>query len=218
MPILKKFLRQRERSLERTWTPFSANVLVYNISGTIYTRTYPKLVIDYNDVLDNNDPIPVGFKFNPIPDPPLVPITPEITFNTVPAQNLFALDQVPPPAILLVQGSQNAPIGQPIPTTIPIPQLLNEGIIDILVGTGSKPAYATSFLARHILIIADKNNTGTVYVSTALNTPAGAGVPLDAGMFDEMGDPTLEVRKVDLSTIFLIGTNVNDKVHLQVEA
>lgn len=190
MPKLQRFQRERERCISRTWEPEKPNFLVYIIYSAVYSRTYSESPTALNEPMALYDPVPFGFRFNPTPAPPLVPITGEVTLET--------------------------PVIPVIPVTPVEVKPLVTAELTILVGTTSKPLTTGSFIVARVTILAATANAGVIWISSALGSGAGVGFPLVAGAAKDYGDPTSE-KGVDLSTIFVIGTNPTDTIHLSYE-
>lgn len=184
-------LRTRERSIERVRDLLAPEFLVFVISGTIYSRTYTKAAVTINLPIQVFNPVFSRYRFNPPLGPPLVRIGPAATLDTT----YSSVFPVPPPP----------------PPTPPSPYQI--GPFTLPVGTNSIPIIPTSFLVQLVTILADKANLGTIWISSAKNTPAGAGFPLGAGAAKDEGELS-STRLVDLSSIYLIGENAADKVHI----
>jgi len=137
-----------------------------------------------------------------------------------------ALQETPPtftpsaPTLAQGEGVSVAQIGQ----TQPQPQQqqpqktqLQIQTYKLLVGTNSTPVSTTITQARRVTILADSNNTGVIWISTAFNSPAGVGFPLIAGSAKDFGSPTLEDKYVNLTNMYVVGTAAGDTVEVAVE-
>lgn len=239
MPKMVKAFRQRERVIERVWNPIAPNFIVYNFNGTIYARIYPLVAVEIHKIETGVDPLVPGIFFAPLIPPGLTPITAEVTLLTDPVQkawlqgdtalvggttglasqpsNAFAIGNKPSALVAGLVGQTVTPDGKDI-TLPPIPPpTIRIFPLDITVGTKSQPLYANSLLVRMVTILADSANSGTIFISSALNTPSGTGFPLVAGAAKDLGTPNLIDKLIDLSTIFVIGTNSADKIHILAE-
>jgi len=137
-----------------------------------------------------------------------------------------ALQQTPPtftvstPTLAQGEGVPVAQIGQTQPQAQPTqPQKTQLQIqtYKLLVGTNSTPVSTTITQARRVTILADSNNTGVIWISTAPNTPAGQGFPLIAGAAKDFGSPTLTDKYVNLTSLYVIGTASSDTIEVAVE-
>jgi len=137
-----------------------------------------------------------------------------------------ALQQTPPtftittPTLVQGEGTPVAQIGQTQPQAQPQqPQKTQLQIqtYKLLVGTTSTPVSTTITQARRVTILADSNNTGVIWISTAPNSPAGQGFPLIAGAAKDFGSPTLTDKYVNLTSLYVIGTASSDTIEVAVE-
>jgi len=137
-----------------------------------------------------------------------------------------ALQQTPPtftvstPTLVQGEGVPVAQLGQTQPTqqpTQPQKTQLQIQTYKLTVGTNSTPVSTTISQARRVTILADSNNTGVIWISTAVNTPAGQGFPLIAGSAKDFGSPTLTDKYVNLTNLYVIGTASTDTVEVAVE-
>lgn len=207
MTILIRDMRQRERTIDRVWNPVVPHFLSYVYGGTLYGRTYTAVPVDINDPLTGQSSMPYGFYFAPPPVPPLVPIQGNVSLST-----LFSTT----PLTTTTPGTITTT--QPITTTTPVTaaNILHEGDGEVECGLQSTPLMATSFGVQDVTILADDSNLGTIWVSGQFQQPAGAGFPLKAGA--SIGKGVLGSGKlVDLSTVFIIGTDAADKVYIEYE-
>jgi hypothetical protein len=137
-----------------------------------------------------------------------------------------ALTQTPPtftvttPTLTQGEGTPVAQIG-PTQPQAPAQQVATTELqiqtYKLLVGTNSTPVSTTITQARRITILADSNNTGVIWISTAFNTPAGVGFPLVAGSAKDFGSPTLEDKYVNPTNLYVVGTAAGDTVEVAVE-
>src|SRR5260370_38638715 len=75
MSITKRAFRQRERSIERIWGPIQPELLTAQIGGTYYKKTFDKVALVFNELIDVFDTNPFGFKFDKPPTPQWIPLT-----------------------------------------------------------------------------------------------------------------------------------------------
>jgi len=203
MPKLVLNQRQRERVIDRTWNPIAPGFLIYNIGGQVYSRTYPNVPVAINTPLPKEDPVPFGFVFAPDPVPPFVLIA-----NAVSLSSVYATGSTTDlGAVALPQQVQNL-------TTPPDTFQVATGALS--VGTTSTPLSPQSFQVKRITILASSANKGTVWISSQRNTPAGIGFPLAAGAAKDLGDLSAS-KKIDLSAVYLIGTDPADTVQVEYE-
>jgi len=137
-----------------------------------------------------------------------------------------ALQETPPtftvttPTLAQGEGISVAQLGQTQPTqqpTQPQKTQLQIQTYKLLVGTNSTPVSTTITQARRVTILADANNTGVIWISTAFNSPAGVGFPLIAGSAKDFGSPTLTDKYVNLTNLYVVGTASTDTVEVAVE-
>jgi hypothetical protein len=137
-----------------------------------------------------------------------------------------ALQQTPPtftfttPTLTQGEGTPVAQLGQTQPQAQPTQAQKTQLQIQtykLLVGTNSTPVSTTITQARRVTILADANNTGVIWISTAQNTPAGQGFPLVAGAAKDFGSPTMTDKYVNLTSLYIIGTASSDAVEVAVE-
>ena len=137
-----------------------------------------------------------------------------------------ALQQTPPtftfttPTLTQGEGTPVAQIGQTQPQAQPQqPQKTQLQIqtYKLLVGTTSTPVSTIVTQARRVTILADSNNTGVIWISTAPNTPAGVGFPLIAGSAKDFGSPAMTDKYVNPSNLYVIGTAASDTVEVAIE-
>ena len=137
-----------------------------------------------------------------------------------------ALQQTPPtfsvsaPTLTQGEGVPVAQLGQTQPTqqpTQPQKTQLQIQTYKLTVGTTSTPVSTTITQARRITILADSNNTGVIWISTAPNTPAGQGFPLVAGSAKDFGSPTMTDKYVNPTNLYVVGTATGDTIEVAVE-
>jgi len=137
-----------------------------------------------------------------------------------------ALQQTPPtftvsaPTLTQGEGVPVAQIGQAqpqAPAQQPQKTQLQIQTYKLLVGTTSTPVSTTVTQARRITILADSNNTGVIWISTAFNSPAGVGFPLIAGAAKDFGSPAMTDKYVNPTNLFVIGTAAGDTVEIAIE-
>jgi hypothetical protein len=190
--------------------------LVYSYGGQVYTRTYTKHAETFNIVESNVDTFPFGFFFLPPPTPPLVPLYGETTLNS-----------------MGIIGGASLQSGQPFTGTVyPDPSiitppkstlnlttsatLLSVDGYNLAVGLTSTPLKTTAFNVKRVTILAASTNTGTLYISGSKNQSSGQGFPLVAGAAKDIG-LTTDTKDLDLSSVFLIGTNASDQAFIEYE-
>lgn len=225
MPILELCQRQRERVIKRTWTPISPELLTAQIGGTYYKKTFEKVPIVINKLITIFDPIPFGFFFDKPPKEQWVALTDLGGIQIDPVQSALLQAAVPdlrltgvalvnqPGTISDQQKALLAASGQsiPIPTLRIIP-------ITISVGKTVTPLNKTSLFVRRVTVLAASANVGTIWIVSTSGGVAGQGFPLVAGAAKDFGFPTLTDKLIDLSTIFVVGTDAADSVNIAAEA
>jgi len=209
MPKMVLNQRQRERAIKRTWSPVAPEFLTYSYGGQVFTRTYTPTPHTYNVVETGVDATPYGFYFMPTPIPPLVPLYGQVTLDTfaVIGGALNQIGSLPTPLIPVPDATTN-------PTTSKT-LLLIDGY-PLSVGVTSTPLKTTAFVVQRATILAASGNTGTLYISGSKGNPAGQGFPLVAGSAKDIGEPD-DSKGVDLSSVYLIGTNSADQAFIEYE-
>ncbi len=216
MPKMIRAFRQRERMIERVWNPLAPNFLVYAYGGQVFSRTYPLPTLTINTLESGVDARPVGFFFLPDPQPPLVPVYGQATLNTINAVGgLGDVGGVNPTGIGIVNPQTITP---PSSTTNPTTSATVLGIdaYALAVGLASTPLRTTAFNVKRATVLAASANIGTLWLSGGKGQPAGQGFPLVAGAAKDIGLPN-DVKDVDLSAEFLIGTDAADKAFIEYE-
>jgi hypothetical protein len=137
-----------------------------------------------------------------------------------------ALQQTPPtftvtaPTLTQGEGTPVAQLGQTQPQAQPTqaPKIqLQIQTYKLTVGTNSTPVSTTVTQARRVTILADSNNTGVIWISTAVNTPAGQGFPLIAGAAKDFGAPEMTDKYVNPSNLYVVGTASTDTIEVAIE-
>jgi len=137
-----------------------------------------------------------------------------------------ALQQTPPtftvsgPTLVQGEGVPVAQLGQTQPTqqpTQPQKTQLQIQTYKLVVGTNSTPVSTIVTQARRVTILADTNNTGVIWISTAPNSPAGVGFPLVAGSAKDFGSPTMTDKYVNPTNLYVVGTASSDTIEVAVE-
>jgi len=137
-----------------------------------------------------------------------------------------ALQQTPPtfsisaPTLAQGEGVPVAQIGQAqpqAPAQQPQKTQLQIQTYKLLVGTNSTPVSTIVTQARRVTILADSNNTGVIWISTAPNSPAGVGFPLVAGSAKDFGSPAMTDKYVNPSNLYVVGTASGDTVEVAIE-
>jgi hypothetical protein len=121
--------------------------------------------------------------------------------------------------ITSIPAGAGSTTGIPAPAPFPpAPAETTLGVLtgQIVVGTKSTKAAAGLTSALSLLIVADAGNSGTIWVSTSPNSPAGVGFPLPAGAGIVIGHVLMQ-KKLDVTKIYVIGTANTDKINIVVQ-
>src|SRR5712692_244839 len=225
MPICELAFRQRERVIERVWTPFQPEFFTAAIGGAYYSKTFPKVQLSINKEITKFDSVPYGFYFmtDPIPGYKLLtpyggitvdPMQISLLAGQVPDLHVSGVNQINQPGTITPE-QQAIQSGSGIPPPTPLLRILP---ILISPGKSSKPLQNTSTLVKAVTLLANTANIGTIWITTGQNQPAGVSFPLVAGAALTLGDITAKIPNLDLSTIFVIGTDAADQVFIMGQA
>lgn len=103
-----------------------------------------------------------------------------------------------------------APVTQTPKTLLVNTKVLPVGLISTQVSTQQRNT-------RRVTILADPNNAGTLWISSVQNSPAGVGFPLAAGAAKDFGSPNMTDVMLNLTTMYLVGTDAGDKAEIAEE-
>lgn len=221
MPILEVAMRQRKRTIQRVWTPQQPELLTAQIGGTIYVKKFPKIPLEFNKVMTPYESIPYGFSFSPLPDVQWVPLTDlggiavdvvqaALISGDIPPLNLTGVSTINQPGTITPEQAA-AIAGNKIPTPVSLLRLIPTSLA---VGLTSTPCAKTSIVVAALTIQANAANLGTIWLTGGQGQPAGQGFPLAPGAGILLGDVMLRDKVIDLSSVFVIGTDPADSINI----
>lgn len=213
MVYLQLLNRRRGLIRGRPRPSANSNFITIKKSGTVYSLTYPPLnpPLKFYLVYVAPQPQPIGYKNNPVMNPPYILIGAQTDPQSLIPQDLPVTQPPTPPA------PPSGVIVPPIVTgvTIPQPSLPNAqsavqvGAYDngnsfqLVLTTSPKRLYQGATPSKTVVIIASSTNTGNIYIGfnpsvsnlTGVIIPKGSGVSIpisDAGKIyivaDNAGD------------------------------
>lgn len=130
------------------------------------------------------------------------------------------------PAVVYTTISSYVSSGSSIPSTtvVPIPQtpivqpkILSVSTKLLAVGTTVTPLSGTQRNTRRVTILASSANTGTIWIVGGPSGTAGFGFPLVAGAAKDLGQPEMTDATLNLTNIYVVGTDPADTVYVSEE-
>lgn len=209
-------LHKRIMTRKRIWSPLEPFFLTYEINGQVYSRTYSPTNYKYNELAQSFDPRIPGVYFNPDSVPPLV-LRKQPDLVLVDQLQQSYIDSKPaPPNVGPVQStaSDQSQTAGALPSNS---DLIRAYFDNFIVGTSSRALYPLSLIVKTVNVEADDNNAGNIWVSGTSGNVAGLGQKLVKGQSISFGDLNIPKKYVDLSSIFVIGETVTDKVYVTAQ-
>lgn len=105
------------------------------------------------------------------------------------------------------------------PPTTPItqPKILGVNVKTLLVGTAVTPITQTQRNTRRVTILASAANKGTIWIVGGPSGLTGFGFPLAAGAAKDLGAPTMTDMTLNLTNVYVTGTDVSDTIYISEE-